>query len=177
MEMLEKFFGKRLFQWIVGFLIAILLIFAKNQDTITPRQIGYFLLVISTLGIIYEGKLRYYVKFAKNTKKFKSKKEEFIANYLDKKRIKYVYEQELKIGSETLHPDFFLPEFDVYVEYWGLWSNDFEYRKACNHKRKLYKKYEYKLVELYPDNTISFNRLDWKFTERLLKILKEDRNK
>ena len=57
----------------------------------------------------------------------------------------------------------------------GRWNSDFEYRKECRYKKQLYEKYGKRLIELFPDNLVTINQLDWKFTERLLKILKEDR--
>ena len=175
MMFLEKILGKKLLNWIIFLVIGIVLIVAPVKGDLTPKQVGYTIIVISILGIVYEGNLRYYIKIKKNTKEFKSKKEVFIANYLDKKGIKYIYEKPVSVGKDVLKPDFYLPEYDVYVEYWGKWSNDFEYRKERRHKKQLYDQYEYNLVELFPDNLESIHQLDWKFTERLLKILKKER--
>ena len=171
-DIFDKIFGKKLFFHILMLILGVL-VFFENFST---KIIGAVVIIISFFGIIYESKLRFYIKFYKNIKTLKSPKESFIADYLEKKKIKYIYEPSLKLGKDILHPDFFLPEFDVYVEYWGKWNTDFEYRKECRHKKQLYEKYEKSLVELYPDNLISINQLDWKFTERLLRILKEDRS-
>jgi len=175
MKFLEKILGQRLLSSIGVFVIAIILTFS-SEEWITVKGLLIFIAVMAFLFIIYEAKLRYFIKIKKSSKKFKSKKETFIASYFDKKRIKYIYERAVKVGKDTLHPDFYLPEFDVYVEYWGRWSNDFEYRKERRHKKLLYEKYHYSLIELFPDNLCSINQLDWKFTERLLKILKKGRS-
>lgn len=174
MNFVERFLGKNIIYLLVLMTLGLLLIFI-GYKYINAAGIGIIIVLISVIGLIREINLRYYIKIRKNTKEFKSNDEKFIANYFDMKKIKYLYEKELKV-DRVLHPDFFLPEFDVYVEYWGRWPGDFDYRKECDHKRKLYKEYDIKLVELYPDNLASINQLDWKFTERLLAILKRDRS-
>jgi hypothetical protein len=175
MNFLQKLFGQKIINYLILFIIGLLL-FIFGDKIANSKAIGLFVAFISLCFLFIEIKLRYYIKVKKNTKEFKSNKEAFIAKYFDSKNIKYIYEKELKLGSNKLHPDFFLPEFDVYVEYWGKWSGDFDYRKECDHKRKLYENYDIKLVELYPDNLVSFQQLDWKFTERLLAILKKERS-
>lgn len=172
MEWLENVLGQKLIGGII-FLVLGVLLAIMGDKVFNSHAIGIILTILSLLYVIHQASLRYVIKFHKNTKKFKSGKEAFIANYFDKKKIKYQYEKPLKLGKQKLHPDFFLPEFDVYVEYWGMWPSDFDYRKECNIKRKQYKEYDIPLVELYPDNLVSINQLDWKFTERLLKILKK----
>lgn len=174
MDFLEKILGQRLMQYIPFFILALFLIIFPEKFPLHTRTVGILILILSSLYIIYESQLRYYIKFKKSNNNFKSNRESFIATYFDKKHIKYLYEKSLKLGSQLLHPDFYLPEFDVYVEYWGRWG-DFEYNKTCNHKRHLYEKYGIELIELYPDNLVSINQLDWKFTERLLNILKKNR--
>jgi|GEM_PF-4928023 hypothetical protein len=175
MEFFEKLFGVRLWMFIGLLIVGLLMLFFPVKELISGI-VGFFMTLIAIGGIILEARLIYFIKVKQSKKSFKSKNESFIAKYFDKKKIKYLYEQQLKLGDQIVRPDFFLPEFDVYVEYWGKWGADFEYRKECNHKRQLYEKYNYNLVELYPDNLRSIHQLDWKFTERLLKILKKDRS-
>lgn len=48
-----------------------------------------------------------------------------IANFLTQNGITYVYEQEYPIDTRTsefgqYYPDFYLPNFDVYIEYFGI---------------------------------------------------------
>jgi hypothetical protein len=175
MEFIKKLFGQKILNFSVLFVIGMLLLILGDLF-IDSKGIGLFIVIISFGFLVNEIQLRYYIKVKKNTKAFKSNKEAFIAKYFDQKKIKYIYEKELRLGRSKLHPDFFLPEFDVYVEYWGKWPGDFDYRKECNLKRKTYSDYDKQLVELYPDNLISSHQLDWKFTERLLNILKKDRS-
>lgn len=48
-----------------------------------------------------------------------------IANFLRQNGIAYVYEPEYPVDTRTTeygqyHPDFYLPNFDVYIEYFGI---------------------------------------------------------
>ena len=115
MDFLEKFFGRNLLFYIMLFILGVLILFGQ----ISSKTIGWIVIFISIFGVIYEGKLRYYIKFKKSNKNVKSLRELFITQYFEKKKIKCIYEPFLMLGKETLHPDFFLPEFDIYVEYWG----------------------------------------------------------
>ncbi|WP_052461068.1 UvrD-helicase domain-containing protein [Psychroserpens mesophilus] len=49
--------------------------------------------------------------------KVRSKSEQFIADWLYRNSIDYVYEPEVKVGSSTFHPDFFIPQANVYLEH------------------------------------------------------------
>ena len=47
--------------------------------------------------------------------------EKRIADWLSEKKIAYVYDERFRIARDTLiRPDFYLPEFDLYIEYWGM---------------------------------------------------------
>ena len=55
----------------------------------------------------------------------KSYGELYIANFLTQNQIKYIYECPYKFDTNTekygqYNPDFYLPEFDVYIEYFGI---------------------------------------------------------
>ena len=54
----------------------------------------------------------------------KSWSEKQIADYFFENRIKYTYEDQAKtqvsaFRGEISHPDFYLPDYQVYVEFWG----------------------------------------------------------
>lgn len=83
----------------------------------------------------------------------------FIANYLNTRGIEYRYEQPflLKKKNEAvpLYPDFYLPAFDLLMEYWGLVEVTPEYQKEMRWKMALYHRNRVRLISIYPDN-ISF---------------------
>ena len=61
--------------------------------------------------------------------KVKSISERDIANFLFRNRVNFVYEDEAKWAQtdklhKTYHPDFYLPDYDVYIEHWGLDRNN-----------------------------------------------------
>jgi hypothetical protein len=160
--------GKSIF----GIFIGTLLIIAPRQETLSQNTVGIIVIIISLLYLISGTKLWWDIKHIKRPEKFRSKDEEFIADYFDRKNIKCIYEKEIKLGKRKIKPDFYLPEFDVYVEYWGMWNSSRAYNEECEDKRNNFKKEDLKLVELYPDNLIDSKTLDWKFTKRLLEVLK-----
>lgn len=63
-----------------------------------------------------------------NNERVKSYGELEIANYLFCNNIKYIYEEEYKINTadsehQQYRPDFYLPEYDIYIEYFGIDEN------------------------------------------------------
>ena len=69
---------------------------------------------------------------------FKSKGEIKIADFLDETGIKYLYEQGILVEDyqqkqRIWYPDFYLPEFGMYIEYFGV-VNDREYEKGIHKK-------------------------------------------
>lgn len=49
-------------------------------------------------------------------------------------------------GDLAIRPDFYLPEFDLYIEYWGMDTP--EYRANMEKKRFLYQRDKKKLLSL-----------------------------
>jgi hypothetical protein len=72
-----------------------------------------------------------------------------ICEILDPERINYRYDERFRIlDGYAIRPDFYLPEFDVYIEYWGMETAD--YKIGMLKKQKLYQQQGKKLVSLYP---------------------------
>jgi len=105
-----------------------------------------------------------------NGEDVKSIGEQRIADYFRKNNIRYVYEEELrKKGIFTNYrigcPDFYLPDYDVYVEYWGLVNADNiytrkHYVRSMKRKMALYYENNVKFISIYPQN---IDNLDWIF--------------
>lgn len=75
--------------------------------------------------------------------------ERVIADILAAEKIRYRYDERFRIlDGYAIRPDFYLPEFDVYVEYWGMDTAD--YKIGMLKKQKLYQQQGKKLVSLYP---------------------------
>lgn len=112
-----------------------------------------------------------------NGQKPKSIAEKRIADYLLKNNINYVYQGEKRIkglffNSKINRSYFYLPDYKVYVEYWGLFNSDDyrareDYVKNMNQKMSNYHKNKIKFIAIYPHN---MNDLDWIFKEKFQKV-------
>lgn len=105
--------------------------------------------------------------------KVKSRGEKKIADYFYQNKIKYEYEKAAKTRGLIFHekissPDFYLPDYNTYVEYWGLVDcrnecDRIKYVKAMRWKMAQYKKNKIKFVSIYPKNLRNF---DWIFRKK-----------
>jgi hypothetical protein len=74
-----------------------------------------------------------------------------IAERLSDMEIRYRYDERFRIlDGYAIRPDFYLPEYDVYIEYWGMDTAD--YKIGMLKKQKLYQQQGKKLISLYPDD-------------------------
>ena len=76
----------------------------------------------------------------------RSRAELVIDNWLYHNKIFHEYEKNLPIDENVLS-DFYLPEYDSYIEFWGL-ENDEKYLARKEEKLRIYQKYQFKLIEL-----------------------------
>ncbi|HNW82017.1 MAG TPA: glycerol kinase [bacterium] len=95
----------------------------------------------------------------------RSKSEVIIDNWLYSNNLVHCYEKKLPI-SEGAICDFYLPQGDVYIEFWG-YENKSEYLDNKKRKIKLYEKNNFKLLEL---NEESIDFLDDVLPQKLLKF-------
>jgi hypothetical protein len=99
---------------------------------------------------------------------FKSDGERRIAYFLDNNSIKYQYEPGVLVNSvgnkpRIWYPDFHLPEFGAYIEYYGL-AGGKNYDKGIKAKQSVYSKMGMSVIPVYP----------WMFAENWQKyIIKE----
>lgn len=111
-----------------------------------------------------------------------------IANFLTQNGITYVYEQEYPIDTRTsefgqYHPDFYLPNFDLYIEYFGInrqgdvppyftgkngMSAAQTYQEGIKWKRELHKKNGTRMIEVY-----AYEKLEEQLLPRLEEQLKK----
>lgn len=94
----------------------------------------------------------------------RSRAEVIIDNALYDYRLAHAYERKLPI-EEELYSDFFIPSENVYIEFWGM-EDDPKYAERKKTKIEIYRKYDFKLIELN-DNDIS--NLDDHLPKKLLK--------
>ena len=78
-----------------------------------------------------------------------SRGERKIADWLARRELEYRYDDKFQIiQGYAVRPDFYLPRYDVYIEYWGLDTTD--YKIGMLLKKKLYQQEGKKLISLYP---------------------------
>jgi len=94
----------------------------------------------------------------------RSRAEVIIDNALYDYRLAHAYERKLPI-EEELYSDFFIPSENVYIEFWGM-EGDPKYTERKKVKIEIYKKYDFKLIEL---NDSDISNLDDHLPKKLLK--------
>lgn len=78
-----------------------------------------------------------------------SEGERIVADELAALGLAFRYDNRFRIiKGYAIRPDFYLPEFDLYVEYWGMEGN-LDYEIGMMEKKKLYQQAGKKLVSLY----------------------------
>lgn len=78
----------------------------------------------------------------------KSQQEALIDNYLFNHKIRHIYEKAFPIDNNEdhdLHPDFYLPDLDIYIEHFGI-KNDPKYEEAKNYKIPFYEEAKITLI-------------------------------
>ena len=85
---------------------------------------------------------------------FKSKGEKKIAYFLDQNSIKYQYEPALILESRMdkpriWYPDFHLPDFKTYIEYFGM-TGDLCYERGIKRKETAYARSGVNVISVYP---------------------------
>ena len=88
------------------------------------------------------------------SKQFKSRGEKKIAGFLDENDIQYKYEAGVLIyQSDNLpriwYPDFELPEFSTYIEYYGMVGNP-DYDRGIKVKEAAYDRMKMSVIPVYP---------------------------
>ena len=79
----------------------------------------------------------------------KSKSEKCMADALYMLWIQYEYERPLIINWKVVaNPDFYLPKFGIWLEFWWL-LNDKEYVSKMEYKKTKYKEYWIKRIDVY----------------------------
>jgi hypothetical protein len=77
--------------------------------------------------------------------------ERLICEALTAEGIRYRYDERFRIlDGYAIRPDFYLPEFDLYIEYWGMDTAD--YKIGMLKKQQLYQQQGKKLISLYPED-------------------------
>ncbi|EFK08165.1 conserved domain protein [delta proteobacterium NaphS2] len=86
--------------------------------------------------------------------KFKSEGERRIAYFLNENAIRYQYETGVLVHADDhkpriWYPDFYLPEFGTYIEYYGL-KGKRNYDSGIKRKETTYKRMGLEVIPVYP---------------------------
>lgn len=87
----------------------------------------------------------------------KSRGEALLDNWLSHQGIKHNYEQDITIGGTHMKYDWYLPDDDVYIEYWGFYTKDYQERRQ--EKEKAYTLGHKKLVSIENKDLQDINNL------------------
>jgi len=94
----------------------------------------------------------------------RSRAEVIIDNALYDYKLVHANERKLPV-EEDVYSDFFIPSQNVYIEFWGM-EEDPKYAERKKNKIEIYKKYDFKLIEL---NDSDISNLDDYLPKKLLK--------
>lgn len=88
-----------------------------------------------------------------------SEGERIIAEFLAQHGVPYRYDNRFRIiKGYAIRPDFYLPESDLYIEYWGMEDN-LDYQIGMLEKKKLYQQAGKRLVSFYGREKADLPRL------------------
>lgn len=108
----------------------------------------------------------------------RSEGELFLESFFRNNKIKFQAEKAIRNLKADSHEyrvaDFYLPRFDIYVEFQGLWNNSKGDRERYKDKMRTYSKNGVPCVYLYPEN---LGTIEYTFHARMLKILKQNQMK
>jgi hypothetical protein len=105
----------------------------------------------------------------------KSGGERILADYFYYNKIRYEYEKAAigDSGRMISRPDFYLPDYDVYVEYWGMADTEDskerkEYARSMEWKMARYRENGIRFISIYPREIDS---IDSVFQKKLKEVL------
>jgi len=185
---IKQFHG--MFYFVVGAIILYAAFQKSGSLEVLIKIIGAVIVLHGIELFIDDSIKKYKITHSEKENHYDSKSEEIIAGYFKRKNIifehhphisvkKYFYGFTVPFHKVNIEPDFFLPEFDVFVEFWGLIEDEKYKKEQYDKKMKLYKDNNLDIISLYPKNLANDN-LDWAFTSKLLELFKQrqgiDRN-
>jgi DNA helicase-4 len=80
--------------------------------------------------------------------KVRSQYEKRFVRFLDKKSIEYQYEPLILLEGKQYRPDFYLPEYNLFVEICGYGHMPF-YSDRIEHKRRIYNKHNLQAIFIH----------------------------
>jgi hypothetical protein len=113
-----------------------------------------------------------------NAEEYISEGEIYIQEFLNQKDIDSIYNQRIDflIGDSKAFrmADFYIPRYDLYIEFFGQWNTSDEHRERYREKRRIYDANNLACIYIYPEN---LGILDYLFNYRAMKELKDKQKK
>lgn len=148
---------KKVFVWLKKIYLAVS--FGAGKDIIKPKKTRWmFIDILNRLDyyvlnflrrldakVLFQGR-----QIPTPEGMVRSHSERKIVNFFMKHGIRYEYEKPLVLEQITIRPDFYLPDYNVYVEFWGMADSDGEYQKTMRLKKMLFQKHQIPLISIYP---------------------------
>ena len=139
---------------------------AEHNDYLKEQKLEGYKIIHTTTKDGVEIKYR---------ERFKSQEEVLIANFLFRNQIEYKYEEkyQYKIASKMFgqyKPDFYLPEYDIYIEHFGIDKNGkvpdwFKGDETKTAQEKYSEGIEWKRAEHLENNTTLLETYSWEQKE------------
>ncbi len=113
--------------------------------------------------------------YSNNQKSENTEGEIYIKEFLREIGIKFEYQKKISNLSNDVKSyrvaDFYLPKYDVYVEFLGHWNTNDELKENYKIKKKVYRQNNIACVYLWPEN-LGF--IHFAFDQRIIETLKEN---
>lgn len=167
---------------IIGALLLGVVLYGNSEEKeFFLKLVSLFMIVISISNFLDEFAKRRKIRKATDNENYDSEEEKKVADFFKKRKIIFELHPVLKLPKSLwiidipfsyhkIRPDFYLPEYNVYVEYWGMINNE-EYKEGIYKPKKgLYNRNMIELINLYPKN---LNNLDRDFNQKLLEIIRD----
>ncbi len=116
----------------------------------------------------------------------RSTQEKIIADELFKRSVRCIYEQTLCYKKENgeigeLHPDFYLPDYDLYIEHWGFSQKDPDYLRTKTYKEDIYESLGKTVVGTTADDikdiTVAIDKILLQYEDREKQKIRPQKNK
>ncbi|MHA2366749.1 MAG: hypothetical protein ACXAC7_22540, partial [Candidatus Hodarchaeales archaeon] len=94
----------------------------------------------------------------------RSRAEVIIDNLLSRMDVHHQYEKKIVLQQKVFHPDWWLPQFEAIIEFWGL-EDDAAYVKTMNWKLSIYHRHNIPCLSLNDQDLMSDQNLRNKIQE------------
>jgi len=168
-----------IFYFIFGLILVYISLDVKVGIEKVVLVLGVLFIFHAAQEFAFDIKRKKVIKNPYKTNRYESNGESQLADYFKKRNIIFYHHPQLKFNrqygpltipfvNKKFEPDFYLPEFHIYIEYNGMMDKP-EYKTRVEEKRKYYKMNDIEYIEILPEQ---LNNLDWVFMQKLLERFK-----